>query len=188
MTEERKKKYLTKFDEIEIITSEILEEDDTESTEQKKERIKNSVLELLIDCYVFGVDMANEELELDEELDTDEMYEAIYTEIDGKTWEDRIADYVVAGTIFEIARVIDTESHRVLNEGKYDIAKGFGVKKTWITMMDNRVRDEHAYLEGTKIPITDKFYTYTGDSAYYPGGFETAENNCNCRCVIELGW
>jgi hypothetical protein len=50
--------------------------------------------------------------------------------------------------------------------------------------MDNRVRDTHFYLEGMTVDINDKFYTYDGDSAYRPGGFEKAENNCGCRCLL----
>jgi hypothetical protein len=66
-----------------------------------------------------------------------------------------------------------------------DTAKYAGAKsKTWVTMMDDRVRDTHDYLEGETVGIGEDFYTYDGDHASAPGLFELAENNVNCRCEL----
>jgi hypothetical protein len=51
-------------------------------------------------------------------------------------------------------------------------------------MLDNRVREEHQYLEGQTIDIDDEFYTYDGDHASAPGLFTLAQNNVNCRCEL----
>ena len=51
-------------------------------------------------------------------------------------------------------------------------------------MMDDKVRDTHSYLQSKKVPIGEEFFTYDGDSALYPGGFKSAENNVNCRCFL----
>ena len=88
-----------------------------------------------------------------------------------------------------ILRVVETESHRLYNSGSRDRAVVAGAKtKEWMTMGDEKVRDSHSYIEGNKIGIDDKFYTYDGDSALMPGGFDLAENNVNCRCWLNYGY
>lgn len=143
---------------------------------------------MLIDMYLLGWSDVS-----DTEADPDTMYDSVYQEVAGETWEQRIREYVLGGgTVGEIARVIDTESHRVLNQGIYDSAdelqrtQGVRLNKTWRTMLDNRVRDTHDYLEGVTIPLHDWFYTYDGDSALAPGGFSKPENVINCRCVLQI--
>lgn len=88
----------------------------------------------------------------------------------------------------EIKRIIDTEFHRIYNSGTYDsaVASGVPLKKRWATMEDLKVRDTHFYLEGVEKDLTDYFYTFDGDKALYPTDFETAQNNVNCRCWIEI--
>ena len=111
---------------------------------------------------------------------------AVNLKIDGKTFRDRITEDT---TQEEILRLIDTEAHRDYNTGVYDAAEESGkpgIRKTWKTMMDDRVRDPHFYLEGVTVGLKDEFYTYTGDSALYPGGFGVPELDINCRCYITL--
>lgn len=115
MTEERKQRYLTKFDEIELITAETLIELENETIEERIKRITDDVEDVLIEMYLFGFKEANEMLGIENEVDTDKMYESIYKKIDDKDFRDRISNYVIDGTIAEIARVIDTDSHRVVN-------------------------------------------------------------------------
>ena len=112
--------------------------------------------------------------------------ETVDLEIDGKTFRDRIMD---ENTAEEILRVIDTEAHRDYNAGAYNaaVASGLsGLRKKWVTMNDDRVRDTHDYLEGMTVDINDRFYTYDGDSAMYPGDFDDPSNNVNCRCGIAI--
>ena len=88
-----------------------------------------------------------------------------------------------------VTRVLETESHRMYNSGGFDRATVCKAKyKSWVTMADEKVRDSHSYIEGEKIGINDKFYTYDGDSALMPGGFELAENNVNCRCWLSYSF
>lgn len=109
-------------------------------------------------------------------------------DIKGETFRERIHKQAADGTIADILRIIDTEAHRDYNTGVYDAAKTSGkrVFKQWNTMRDDRVRETHDYLESTKVGIDDRFYTYDGDSALFPGGFELPENNVNCRCWVTL--
>ena len=111
---------------------------------------------------------------------------AVNLEIDGKTFRDRITP---DKTCEEVLRVIETESHRDYNAGVYDAAKESGngnLRKKWVTMNDDRVRDTHDYLSGMEVGLDDLFYTYTGASALYPGGFGSPEEDCNCRCAITI--
>lgn len=111
---------------------------------------------------------------------------AVNLEIDGKTFRERITE---DSTPDEVLRIIDTEAHRDYNTGVYDAAKDSGIpnlRKRWNTMMDDRVRDPHAYMEGMEVGIDDEFYTYTGDSALYPGWFGVPELDINCRCYVTL--
>lgn len=152
------------------------------------EEIEDSVLDLLIMSYVFGCDAVNEDLETEIAPKTEQMQESIYKPIADKTFVERIREYVRDEDIESIMRVADTESHRVYNEGQFNTANnsGLNVNKTWVTMLDERVRDTHVFLEGVSVALNEKFYTYDGDSAYYPSGFESASENCNCRCELQF--
>ena len=88
-----------------------------------------------------------------------------------------------------IKRVVDTEYHRMANAGAYDTAvainkTGKTIYKRWDTMLDEKVRSTHLYLEGDRVPLDRAFFTFDGDSAMYPGGFTLASNNVNCRCGL----
>ena len=69
---------------------------------------------------------------------------------------------------------------------QYQSSVGYGVTKNWYTVMDDKVRETHRYLEGASVSLDEEFWTFDGDHAAYPGGFTKAENNVNCRCTVEL--
>ena len=146
----------------------------------------DSMIPFLLFSYLTGAEAAGEMLgapALAENVGAAEMYMALYEEIDGKNFADRLKE----GSDPSI--VLETESHRLLNRGITDAARTSGlpdIKKTWVTMRDERVRDTHDYLEGMSVGFDERFYTFDGDSADAPGGFSKAENNVNCRCVLEL--
>lgn len=111
---------------------------------------------------------------------------AVNLEIDGKTFKDRITE---ESTVDDVIRIIDTESHRDYNTGVFDAAKSsgeLGLMKRWNTMADDKVRDPHAYMEGMTVGLDDFFYTYTGDTTLYPGGFGVPELDINCRCWVSI--
>ena len=112
--------------------------------------------------------------------------ETVNMVIAGQTFRDRILN---EDTLAEILRVIDTEALRDYNAGVYNAAMASGkpnLHKKWFTMNDDRVRDTHSYLEGMVVGLGDRFYTYDGDSALYPGNFDDPSNNVNCRCSIGI--
>ena len=153
-----------------------------------KEETEDTVLDLLIMAYVFGTNDADELLGTDIGVNTDKLKEALYRKFEDRDFADRIAEYVKANDIEGIMRVVDTEMHRDYSAGLYDTAESSGkqVMKTWVTMEDFRVRETHWYLHNVTVPLEDRFYTFDGDSARYPGDFSTAEENCNCRCYLTV--
>ena len=145
--------------------------------------LEDEITDELIEAYVQGVKDARRQLDLDEAFDIDlfDLDRALNLVIAGKTYIQRIRD----GSDIEV--LTDTEWHRMYNTGMYDAAQGTpGVMKTWVTMEDDRVRDTHYYLEGMTIPFDAEFFTYDGDHGRFPGDFQTAENNTNCRCILTL--
>lgn len=145
------------------------------------------VLDALIMAYVYGVDYANETLGTNIPPTKEAMREAIYKKVADKDFEQRVREYAEQGKLPEIMRVVETDMTRIFNEGTLATGNKAGAKtKTWLTMMDDKVRDTHSYLEGMTVPIDAEFYTYDGDHAQAPGDFLMAENNVNCRCILGL--
>ncbi len=103
-----------------------------------------------------------------------------------KNWRERVEEYFGSGgTVDDIVRIAETEAHRIANTSALDAAKHGGAKnKTWSTVLDERVRSTHEYLEGMTVGIDEDFYTYDGDFASAPGLFTLASNNVNCRCEL----
>lgn len=119
---------------------------------------------------------------------------AIHAEVDGKTFSDRIEEYVAAGIVgFEakIAALVATDGHRVRSEGilaAADTLEGVGltVTKTWQSVYDGKERDEHHRLHGVTVPYKENFEV-DGFQAPAPGLFGVAQLDCNCRCWLALG-
>jgi len=160
-----------------------------QDNKQEEEDIIDELLDLFLLAYAMGNSVTNENLSSDYSPALDDVMKVVDAEVAGKTWRERVEDYFGSGgTGADIARIADTEMHRIANTAALDTAKRAGAtSKTWVTMMDDRVRDTHDYLEGETVGIDDDFYTYDGDHASAPGLFELAENNVNCRCELLFG-
>ena len=182
------------FDELDILR-ERLNADFSLGTEQRKlfrdDRI-DEILDMLIMAYVFGTEDADEELMVEEKVETDEMYSAVWLEIAGRNWEQRIREYFddPNGTVDDIMRVVETDTNRIYNDAVLNVGekvskRGVPVSKTWETMLDDRVRWQHDLLQSVTVPINERFHV-DGDSARYPGDFTSPELNCGCRCYITL--
>ena len=173
---------------------------------------EDSILDLLIMAYVFGCDQAGDDLGIIPEPDENKVQEALNLKIDGKTYVDRLQDAVLgvpSGEAEEelieeeqkekrpdnrtpeekVKTIMETESHRMYGAGGYDTASGVGtVSKTWVDAGDDRVRETHEYINGLTIELDERFYTFEGDSARYPGDFTLAQNNIGCRCILKYGY
>lgn len=174
------------FDELNILKSEIeAAKSDPEAMKRRKDYYIDEVTDLFVLAYVYGTAEVGNELNGEVQPDTEEMRAVIEERFDGKNYKDRLNEYFENGTLYDITRVVDTDTHRIYNAAKYTGAKKLGATdKTWRTMLDPLVREQHDYLEGVTIPIDAEFITYTGDKALYPSGFGVPELDINCRCYL----
>lgn len=174
---------LLPLDELNVLSSQI---QGAESLE--RDVLVDNILDFLIYSYTLGNGVVNESFNLAQDVDVDQLKESIYKRIKGENFVDRIDEHLANNDREGIIRVIDTEMHRNYNQAIYDTAKDTGVsfKKRWATMRDDKVRETHDYLEGVEVDLDSEFVTFDGDSAKFPGDFSRAENNVNCRCVIDL--
>lgn len=134
-------------------------------------------------AYVFGVNDVNKSTDSNVKPDVDKMNESIYKKIDGKTWEERLSEY---STVEQLKTLTETEAHRIFSDGQWDCATVIpgDIVKIWNTMGDEKVRDTHWYLEGSRIPLNEYFNTLNGDRTLYPGAFGIASEDINCRCWL----
>lgn len=153
---------------------------------EEEEDIIDELLDLFLLAYAMGNSVTNENLSSNYEPSADDVMKVVDEKVAGKTWRERVEDYFAnGGTGADITRIADTEMHRIANTAALDTAKRAKAKnKTWVTMLDDRVRDTHDYLEGVTVGIDDDFITYDGDRASAPGLFSLASNNVNCRCEL----
>lgn len=158
--------------------------------ENKSKADLDSLLDMLEDLFLLsyanGVASANLMLGSDISADVSDVQDTVDRKIAGETWRDRVREYFSnGGSVADIVRIMETETHRDYNEAALTTARKAGAKsKTWMTMMDDRVRETHDYLQSMTVGIDEDFYTYDGDHASAPGGFELAENNVSCRCTL----
>ena len=160
-------------------------------SKQDCEDIIDELLDLYLLAYANGANATNAELGTSVMPSIDAADAAVNKSIAGETWRERVMGYYESGgTLYDIQRIAETDATRIYNTGALDAVtangSGVGVNKRWATMLDDRVRDTHSYLEGMVVPYDARFYTYDGDSALAPGMFSLPENNINCRCVIEV--
>lgn len=172
-----------------------------------RKRIEDIIFDLLTMYYALGWRETGLSLGEDIRMSESLQQDAVLAKTAGKTAFERIDEHITAAEdalkqgggveaasrLTEQIRVVaDTDGHRVMETSGYEAAESYAQKhpdkavyKTWVTMNDDRVRDTHFYLEGVTVPIDARFYTYDGDSALYPGGFEYPQNVVNCRCKLK---
>ena len=150
------------------------------------EDILDLMLDIFLLSYANGVVETNAALASTYEPTLDDVMRTVDKEVVGKTWRERMREiYDNGGTIADVVRIAETEAHRDSNEAAYETARNAGATtKVWHTMLDDRVRDTHDYLEGVEVGLDDEFYTYLGNKAMFPGQFGVAEEDVNCRCWV----
>lgn len=166
-------------------------EDGRIRSRQDAEDIIDELLDLFLLAYANGATATNTELGTAVMPPVEAVDAAVNAAVAGETWRERVMHYYdTGGSLYDIQRIAETDATRIYNEGALDAVRangnGVGINKRWVTMMDDRVRDTHSYLEGMVVPYNARFYTYDGDSADAPGMFTLPENNINCRCVVEI--
>lgn len=188
------------FDEINRLAKQEYESVSEQPIEKQRVHMCDWLEEMLIDAYIAGLTETG--LPIDPVMDNEHfMYDVLFKVIGGETFKDRMSTHVQNKDAGRIGVLAESEMHRVYENGAYDAAEqleirlerqrtGTGIRrgqvvKTWKTMRDPRVRDTHDFIEGVSVPIEDRFYTYDGDSARFPGDFSKPENVVNCRCVLK---
>lgn len=153
---------------------------------EDEEDIIDELLDLFLLAYAQGNEVTNANLASDWMPTIDDVMKTVDKEVAGKTWRQRVEDYFAnGGTGEDIVRIADTETHRIANASALETARrGGATNKTWATMLDDKVRETHDYLEGVTVGIDDDFITFDGDKAPAPGLFSLAQNNVNCRCEL----
>ena len=175
------------FDELNRFSDQIRQRYGEEKLKpEDAEDIIDELLDLFLLAYAMGNEITNENLSYDYQPTADEAIEVVNAKVAGKTWRERTEDYFAnGGNVDDIVRIAETEMHRIANTSALSTARKAGAtRKTWVTMLDDRVRETHDYLEGMTVAIGEDFYTYDGDHASAPGLFDLAENNVNCRCEL----
>lgn len=152
------------------------------------EDILDEMLDLFLLAYAMGNRVTNASLSSDWTPASDEVMKTVDKKVAGKTWRERAEEYFAnGGSVEDIVRIAETETHRDANEAALKTAtKAGATSKTWVTMLDDRVRFDHTELEGVTVPIEAFFYAADGSKALYPGGFGAPEQDCNCRCELEF--
>lgn len=79
-----------------------------------------------------------------------------------------------------------TESCSTINAGSNILYQSEGVQEVgWLSVRDDRTRDQHLAMDGVVIPMGEKFELPNGDVMEYPGDPNgSADNVCNCRCSL----
>ena len=155
-------------------------------TKEDEEDIIDEMLDLFLLAYAMGNTVTNDNLNFGWNPTANDVNAVVNKKVAGKTWRERAEEYFSnGGTVDDLIRIAETETHRDANEAALATAKKAGAKfKTWSTVLDDKVRSTHEYLEGMTVGINEEFYTYDGDHAFAPGMFDLAENNVNCRCEL----
>ena len=176
------------FDEINALTLRMRDKylDREKLREEDREDFIDEMLDLFLLSFAQGNEVTNDSLLSNWEPTLDEVMEVVDRPVAGKTWRERTNQYFDdGGTVEDIARIIETEAHRIANEAAFTTAGHDGAtQKTWHCMMLPTSRDTHIYLDGVKAPIDGEFYSFKGGSTKYPGQWGIAEEDINCMCWL----
>lgn len=175
------------FDEINALKAEgaRLKSPDRAIKKDEVDKYIDEVEDLFILTYFYGNREIADQFGLDILPNEEKAREVINEKFDGKDFKDRLSEYLISGTGYDIDRVLDTDAGRIYEAAKFNAAKEAGATtKTWNTMLDDRVRDTHDYLEGVTIPLDAQFYSFRGGSTYYPRQWGIPEEDCQCRCWL----
>ena len=192
MPKENRKLYIAKFDEINAISKQMY--DDYISGKKTESETESDFEDFLLYAYSIGFLMGAEDIGASKDQSalpiSQQVKDAIDRKFEGITAKQRLKDHLLnRDGASSIERLMKTEWHRMANEGIDGFGKLYGsqnMTKRWVTMLDDKVRDTHDYLEGAEVPFQEDFYTYNGDHAPFPGMFGVPEEDVNCRCIVEL--
>lgn len=91
-------------------------------------------------------------------------------------------------TSFALAAVYGASDYGAYMAGKEAEKSGAEIEKTWLGIMDMRIRPSHKHLHGETIPLNEKFHGYHG-LLRFPHDPEAPPQEiyrCRCRMVVHL--
>ena len=178
------------FDELNSLTARLQEQFPDGKLKMQDLGLLEDVLDMMLDlfllAYAQGNEVTNNNLGFDWNPTVDDVDAVVNKKVAGKTWKERVEEYFSSGgSVDDLIRIAETETHRDANESALKTATKAGAKtKTWVTMMDDKVREDHDYLLGQTVGINEDFYTWQGYHAPAPGMFGIPEEDINCRCEL----
>jgi len=91
-----------------------------------------------------------------------------------------VRQFYADNNAYKAMRVARTEVNHAAGAGQREAARQSSIVKThsWLSSRDDRVRDEHAALDGETVAFDEPY----SDGSMYPG-----EKDINCRCVETFG-
>lgn len=184
-TKEIEKTYLAMFDELNVIISGLYAYASlTEMLENVENLMINAFTRGFSDAYAsLGYEVANDIKESD-------IKDTLNRPVGGMSYVNRLVLAYETDTEAQLRRLIESEIHRAYNEGSLKAAEmleryyGATIMKEWHTVLDDKVRESHQFLEGYQVALDEYFYTYGGKKALYPGGFGDPSEDTNCRCIL----
>ena len=159
---------------------------DGKLVKEDEEDIIDEMLDLFLLAYAKGNSVTNANLSSDWMPTVDDVMKVVDERVAGKTWRERVEEYFSSGgSVDDLVRIAETETHRDANTAAYETAKKAGAKtKTWHCMMLPTSRDTHIYLNGVTAPIDGEFYSFKGGKTQFPGQWGIAEEDINCLCWL----
>lgn len=173
-----------------------------------RKRIEDIIFDLLTMYYALGWQETGLSLGEDIPMSRSLQQDAVLAKTAGETAFERIDGHITAAEeaieqgggmnavkrlLDQLRTVADTEAGRTADTARYEAGKQYEkdhpektVMKEWVAIIDDVTRDTHFYLNGTIVPMDAYFYSYSGDRALYPHGFQSAAENANCRCRIRI--
>ena len=126
------------LDELNRLDSEIRERFGDKSLQKRDKREEEDIIDELLDlfllAYAMGNSVTNENISSSYEPTLDDVMKVVDAKVAGKDWRERVADYFAnGGTGADIARIADTEMHRIANTAALDTARRAGARATTIS-------------------------------------------------------
>lgn len=175
------------FDEINALKQRLQDakQADTAAFERSKGKYIDEVTDLLLMAYFYGQTDVMDQLGATLPMSERRVRAVLEQPVAGKTYKERLSEYIEQGNLGDIDRVIETETHRVYNQAAFEAAREAGATmKTWNCMMLPTSRDSHVYLNDVTIPMDAAFYSINGGTTMFPGQWGIAEEDVNCLCTL----
>ena len=173
-----------------------------------RKRIEDIIFDLLTMYYALGWKETGLNVGEDIQMSRSLQQDAVLAKTAGETAFERIDGHITAAEealaqgggmdavkrlLDQLRTVADTEARRTADTARYEAGEQYAedhpekaVLKQWVAIIDDVTRDTHIYLDGTVVPMDAYFYSYSGDRALFPHGFQSAAENANCRCQLRI--